>query len=200
MDWVKIVKLNHKNPHHGDGFTLEEIAERYERILEEKCQGLDTSDELFELVDGILGGNHATAHTSFATLQDYYVAFSSLNTTEEKIKIGFDKDLRIVTKNPVPKFVASAYNSTYIKDGEGAYVRDTDTEAKLLEKIYADLCSFGYNKETAHGTICIYTYYEPCPSCQDIGKQFQQKFDGIDITIYYKSDNSLKEVSSHGIS
>lgn len=197
MDWVKVIKLA---SHHGDGQTGKYYADCYRNQLQEKYEQLDEDDPRYLIFLNVVNGNHAGAHSTFRDLEEYYVAFSGLDRASHKDILGFGQDNKVVLKTQSPNFTAGRYNSSYVKNGEGAFDRSVDTEAKILERMYADLCKKGYTKSTAQGTIYIFTYYEPCPSCQQIGQQFQARFPFVEICIYYQTDNNKKAVSAYGTS
>ncbi|HLO83671.1 MAG TPA: deaminase domain-containing protein [Nostocaceae cyanobacterium] len=56
---------------------------------------------------------------------------------------------------------------------------DTDAEYKVLSAI-ADTLEMNYDLQV-EGYIYLYTEREPCESCQEVIKQFQQKFPNINI-------------------
>lgn len=60
--------------------------------------------------------------------------------------------------------------------------REYDTEYKLLEKIATHL------KPEAQGKIVLYTYYEPCLSCDYVIIQFINRFKKIKMDVYFEKE------------
>ncbi|MGE8367726.1 deaminase domain-containing protein [Cupriavidus sp.] len=75
----------------------------------------------------------------------------------------------------------SEATSKYV-GGVGAYLRDSDTEFKILETVAQKL---GDNK-TASGTINLFSEKSVCQSCTDVIMQFRQMYPNIQLNIFTK--------------
>ncbi|MBD5550613.1 MAG: hypothetical protein HDQ96_05470 [Lachnospiraceae bacterium] len=105
-----------------------------------------------------------------------FFAHSSIQT-----KIPSIKDSGISIKPESSPFKAVEVNGNNVINGEGAWLRDVDTEYKILSDIQSKL---GDNY-SASGKIKLYTELEPCPSCQSIIKQFKEMYPNIDVEVIY---------------
>ncbi len=72
-------------------------------------------------------------------------------------------------------------NGSNVINGEGAWLRDVDTEYKILSDIQSKL----ENNFSVSGKIKLYTELEPCPSCQSVIEQFKEMYPNIDIEVLY---------------
>ena len=72
-------------------------------------------------------------------------------------------------------------NSQNIVDGKNAWLRNTDTEHKMLEHIARDL----QNNMDAKGKIKLYTDRKPCVSCEHAISEFCQMYPEIELTVIY---------------
>ena len=63
-----------------------------------------------------------------------------------------------------------------------SYLRDVDSEFKILNKIASDL---GNNKNIS-GKILLYTDRPPCASCSKVITEFEDKYPYIDVTVIHK--------------
>lgn len=88
---------------------------------------------------------------------------------------------RISIKPESSPFKTAEVNGNNVINGEGAWLRDVDTEYKILSDIQSKL---GDNP-SASGTIKLYTELEPCPSCQSVIEQFKEMYPNIDIEVIY---------------
>lgn len=66
--------------------------------------------------------------------------------------------------------------------------RGNDTEYKLLERVSEDITD-----DVEEGLIKMYTYYEPCLSCDYVIIQFTKRYPNIDIEIYYEEEYKPEE-------
>lgn len=74
-----------------------------------------------------------------------------------------------------------------VVDGPDAFLRNVDTEAKMLEDLARRL---GSNK-MAKGTIKLYTELPPCPSCSRVTELFNKKYPDIIIEVIHGSGTRL---------
>ncbi|HFJ9515278.1 hypothetical protein I6G54_10825 [Bacillus tropicus] len=65
--------------------------------------------------------------------------------------------------------------------------RNVDTEFKLLEKLAK------YVDSGDVGTIDLYTYYEPCLSCDYVIIQFTKKYPNIKVNVYFSEEYKPKK-------
>ena len=72
-------------------------------------------------------------------------------------------------------------NSDYIINGDKAYLRNVDSEFKILSDIQKSL---GSNYK-ASGKITLYTDLSPCPSCEYVINQFAEMYPNIEIEVVY---------------
>lgn len=79
------------------------------------------------------------------------------------------------------QFFTLKVNSENIIDGEGAWDRIVDAEAKIIEAIAQQLGEY----TQAPGKITLYTDYPPCPSCQYVIRQFMSKYPNIKVEVIY---------------
>lgn len=91
------------------------------------------------------------------------------------------KDSGISIKPEMSPFKPEKVNSSNVVDGEGAWLRDVDTEYKILSDIQSKL---GDN-DSVSGKIKLFTELEPCPSCQSVIEQFKAMYPNIDIEVIY---------------
>ncbi|MEV6771219.1 deaminase domain-containing protein [Nocardia sp. NPDC051030] len=61
----------------------------------------------------------------------------------------------------------------------GVEVRPTDSEYKILENLAAKL------NPKSTGKIELYTESEPCPACDSVIKQFENKYPGVELNVTY---------------
>jgi filamentous hemagglutinin len=73
----------------------------------------------------------------------------------------------------------SEATSKYV-GGPGAYLRDVDTEFKILETVTQRLG----NNTTASGQINLFTEKLVCPSCSDVVNQFRQRYPNIQLNVF----------------
>ena len=73
----------------------------------------------------------------------------------------------------------SEATSRYV-GGPAAYLRDVDTEFKILETVAQRLG----NNTTASGQINLFTEKLVCPSCSDVVTQFRQRYPNIQLNVF----------------
>ena len=105
-----------------------------------------------------------------------FFAHSSIQT-----EIPSVKGSGISLKPESSPFTTLKVDSNNIINGEGAWLRDVDTEYKILSDIQSKL---GDNPSVS-GKIKLYTELEPCPSCQSVIEQFKEMYPNIDIEVLY---------------
>lgn len=105
-----------------------------------------------------------------------FFAHSSIQT-----EIPSVRDSGISIKPESSPFKPVEVNGNNVINGEGAWLRDVDTEYKILSDIQSKL---GDNP-SASGTIKLYTELEPWPSCQSVIEQFEEMYPNIDIEVIY---------------
>jgi hypothetical protein len=64
--------------------------------------------------------------------------------------------------------------------------RKFDTESKILESIADDLDQLVLDPTFIIGELFLYTDRYPCPSCEDVIKEFINVYDKIKVKIFYK--------------
>ncbi len=85
-----------------------------------------------------------------------------------------------------PKF--SHFRTTRKREVNMGTLRENDTEYKLLERVTQDILS-----QDERGLIRMYTYYEPCLSCDYVMIQFINMYPNIKIDVYYEEDYKPEE-------
>ncbi|AYF78555.1 hypothetical protein D7D52_37375 [Nocardia yunnanensis] len=60
---------------------------------------------------------------------------------------------------------------------DGSVERPTDSEFKILDQLAQKL------NPDSKGVINLYTEREPCPACDNVIKQFQDKFPGVKVNV-----------------
>lgn len=122
-------------------------------------------------------GNFAYSEVNIAIVdKKQYFAHSSVNSMIPSVE-GSGISVKPESSPFNPMYV----NSKNIVNGEGAWLRDVDTEYKILSEIQSRL---GSNFE-ATGSIKLYTELEPCLSCQSVIKKFKEMYPNIRIEIIY---------------
>ena len=91
------------------------------------------------------------------------------------------KGTGISIKPETSPFKVQSVNKSGIIDGDGAWLRDVDTEYKILSDIQSKLG----NNYSVSGKIKLYTELIPCPSCQSVISQFQKMYPNISIEVIY---------------
>ena len=122
-------------------------------------------------------GNFAYCEADIAVVdQKQYFAHSGINSMIPSVEGS-----GISVKPKSSPFNTMYVNGQNIIDGEGAWLRDVDTEYKILSDIQSRL---GNNFEVA-GSIKLYTELEPCFSCRSVIEQFKKMYPNIKIEIVY---------------
>ncbi|MGN0494677.1 MAG: deaminase domain-containing protein [Lachnospiraceae bacterium] len=123
-------------------------------------------------------GNFGYAETNINGLdKKQYFAHSGIQNEIESVK-----NIGISCKPETSPLKALSVNSDNLINGEGAWLRDVDTEYKILSDIQKLL---GENKNI-RGKIKLYTELEPCPSCKYVIQQFKEMYPKLEIEIVYK--------------
>ncbi|ACK72419.1 hypothetical protein PCC7424_4045 [Gloeothece citriformis PCC 7424] len=90
-------------------------------------------------------------------------------------------------KNPlgidIPKPKSQGGQFEPIVDSHSGYLMNTDSEYKALCAI-ADTLDMFYDS-SVEGKLYLYTERRPCESCQEIVKQFKEKFSNIDVEVFW---------------
>lgn len=73
-------------------------------------------------------------------------------------------------------------DSDGIIDSDKAWLRNVDTEHKMLEDIARKL----QGNRNASGTIKLFTELPPCPSCQKVVREFCEMFKNINVEVVHK--------------
>ena len=113
-------------------------------------------------------GNVAFADVSISGLKKEWFAHSRIDTLSEIKPAGAVSNISLKPTNPV--FSASIV---------GGYMRDVDTEYKILNDIAKALG----NNTSAVGKIKLFTERPPCDSCAKIIQQFSSKYKNIVIEV-----------------
>lgn len=97
-----------------------------------------------------------------------------------------------ITNAPDPKDTLYVNANRDINNKGNGHTRENDTEAKLLFEL-----SQNHLKSTAKGTIYLYTYRQPCLSCDYYIINFMNKHSEVDLFIFYEieyNDNDDVEI------
>ncbi|MBD2629402.1 MULTISPECIES: deaminase domain-containing protein [Nostocaceae] len=88
-------------------------------------------------------------------------------------------------KSPIPKPTAKSEGGQF-QPGPDSYsgrIMDTCSEYKLFSEI-AKILEMNYNLQI-EGYIYLYTERHPCQSCQDIKRQFEEKFPNMKVEVFW---------------
>lgn len=107
------------------------------------------------------------------------VLLSAHSSVNKNMNNPYEKFFVTNTPNKVDVLYVSA-NRDINRTGYG-YSRENDTEAKLLFEL-----SKNYLKAHSTGTIYLYTYREPCLSCDYYIINFMKSYPKIDLKIFYE--------------
>jgi hypothetical protein len=88
-------------------------------------------------------------------------------------------------KNPM--FDALKVNGDDIIEGANAYLRDVDTEYKILNDIASQLG----NNTNASGTIKLFTDRVPCSSCSRVINKFMETYKNIKVDVIHNNGSIL---------
>jgi The BURPS668_1122 family of deaminases len=81
-------------------------------------------------------------------------------------------------------FEPKKVNSENVIDGEGSWLRNTDSEFKGLNRLANELgAEKGKVYHDVRGNIKVVSERNYCSSCQDVLKQFNEMFPKVDITL-----------------
>ncbi|MBD2568995.1 deaminase domain-containing protein [Anabaena lutea] len=88
-------------------------------------------------------------------------------------------------KSPIPKPTAKSEGGQF-QPGPDSYsgrIMDTCSEYKLFSEI-AKILEMNYNLQI-EGYIYLYTELHPCPSCEDVIRQFRDKFMNMKVEVFW---------------
>ena len=121
--------------------------------------------------------NYAYAEVNIEGIdKKQFFAHSSIDTEIKSVQ-----GIGISLKPNSSPFETFEVNKKNVINGEGAWMRDVDTEYKILSDLQKRL---GTNY-SAKGTIKLYTKLEPCPSCIRVIGQFKKMYPNIEVEIVY---------------
>jgi len=123
-----------------------------------------------------VGGNVAFAEINIAELAPETMVLKAFSQYDERVgeflpKPGGDLDSWVLK----PQEATSKYIGT-----PAAYLRDMDTEFKILETVAQRLES----NPLASGTINLISEKMVCPSCTDVVRQFRERYPNIKLNIF----------------
>ena len=87
-----------------------------------------------------------------------------------------------------PVFDALEVNKYNVIDGPDAYLREWDTEYKIMNDVALQLG----NKTSVTGTIKLFTDRKVCPSCSRVINLFMKKYKNITVKVIDNNDKILK--------
>ena len=123
-------------------------------------------------------GNFGYAESAIEGIsKNEYFAHSAIQTEIESVK-----GTGISIKSESTLLKAVEVNGDDIVGGANSWLRDVDTEFKILSEIQNQLGT-RYN---ATGKIKLFTELKCCPSCEDVVRQFKRIYHNIDIEVIYK--------------
>ncbi|MBD1907144.1 hypothetical protein H6F66_07725 [Trichocoleus sp. FACHB-6] len=85
------------------------------------------------------------------------------------------------TPKPKPKSEGGQFEPTI--DPYSKHLMDTDAEYKVLSAI-ADILEMFYDLQV-RGDLYLYTERNPCTSCNDVLRQFKEKFPNIRLEVFW---------------
>jgi hypothetical protein len=130
-------------------------------------------------------GNFGYADINVSVLsRNEFFAHSSIDslTGELSQRVPY---MSIKPDNPV--FDAVKVNSDNVIDEVDGYLRDVDSEFKILNDITNKLGS----RTDASGTIKLFTDRQACPSCSRVINMFMEKYKNITIEVIHNGGNIL---------
>ncbi|MFB7721457.1 deaminase domain-containing protein [Nocardia sp. NPDC056100] len=92
------------------------------------------------------------------------------------------QDLRAVSGEdpPVPGSLGQPKDPVFTpRSDTGVEIRPTDSEYKIIEHVATKLTP------ESKGVVNLYTESEPCPACDSVIKQFEEKFPGVKLNVTY---------------
>ncbi|CAM2895347.1 deaminase domain-containing protein [Hathewaya histolytica] len=123
-------------------------------------------------------GNFGCAQVTIEDItKNEYFAHSAIQAEIESVKGTW-----ISIKLDSTLLKAIKVDGNNVVGGAGAWLRDVDTEFKILSEIQNQLGT----KYNTVDKIKFFTELECCPSCLDVIKQFFKLYPNIDIEIIYK--------------
>ena len=114
---------------------------------------------------------------------DYY-SHSKIHSFEDIATTDFSDNFKDISRkysSDEALFKPYKVNPYNVIDGDGAWLRNVDTEHKLLEHIARDL----QNNMDAKGKIKLYTDRKPCVSCEHAISEFCKMYPEIELTVIY---------------
>ncbi|GLU36053.1 deaminase domain-containing protein [Pseudomonas sp. NBRC 100443] len=123
-----------------------------------------------------VGGNVAFAEINIAELAPETMVLKAFSRYDERVgeflpKPGGDLDSWVLK----PQEATSKYIGT-----PAAYLRDMDTEFKILETVAQNLES----NPLASGAINLISEKMVCPSCTDVVRQFRERYPNVKLNIF----------------
>jgi hypothetical protein len=103
------------------------------------------------------------------------IAYSEVNLAGEEAE-----ELVAISGNKAPGDTVGMPEAPKFEPRPQGYdLRDNHSETKILERIAEKATP------NSKGVVTIYTEREPCPSCEDIVRQFREMFPGIVLRVKY---------------
>ncbi|MGZ4163953.1 MAG: deaminase domain-containing protein [Tumebacillaceae bacterium] len=178
----------------GDIELLKSYIKTLQPLQEEEAS---TYKQLFRT------GNFGIAYLNVPNNSKKYIAFSAIQDQDE---IPAWQDLPHFTltyleeyeKMKYPALAVSPENT--VVDLDLAYLRNVDTESKLIEQIERDLAILITKNQDITGRLVLYTLREPCMSCQYVLSMFAETYEyDLDITVLFsKYLPAHKGVTAYG--
>ncbi|PTU70536.1 two-partner secretion domain-containing protein [Chromobacterium haemolyticum] len=140
---------------------------------------------LVSAVDSVKTQVPASGNVAFAEVD---VPLLSREPLVMKAYSGYNDSIDGFVSKPIGDFDTwilkpQASTSKY-KNGEGAYLRDMDTEFKILEDIAQKL----KGNSNASGVINLLSEKMVCPSCTGVVEQFRRSFPKIQLNVFTKEE------------
>jgi hypothetical protein len=110
-----------------------------------------------------------------------YFAHSGIQNLDDLSSAAAKKVEGISLKPQKWQFIPVCVNQNDVVDGPNCWVRNVDTEYKILEDMAARLPD-----TTVEGRVRIYTDLPPCASCWDVMKQFLGTYPNIQMQVLYR--------------
>ena len=130
-------------------------------------------------------GNVGAAITDIEGVSGEIKAYSKYNNSISNTSLNHEYSYNFGENNRI--FDTQLVNSDNIINGPRAYDRAVDSESKILEDIAHQL---GYNQfcvdETVKGSVYLLTERPPCPSCEEVIKQFKKMFPNLNVYVINK--------------
>jgi len=113
--------------------------------------------------------------------QNDFFAHCGVQSIEDLSDVVQSRMGNISPKAATPEFKTQIVNKQNIVDGADGWDRIVDTESKILEDVSSKLKIIN----NPSGNIKLYTDLKPCPSCENVIKQFKDKYPNINIEVIY---------------